>query len=225
MAGPKRLVREDLLQCGLRIVERAVDRQREHIVGTGAGHLALLQRRNPSVRIENEDCRTRPANQSVDGRRPGVAGGGAQHIDRLTPHLALVAVELPQQLEREVLERERRAMEQLEHLQVRPQTPERRNRRVGEPRIRPIHELPQFRRRDVRREHPHELVAEVRVTEPRPPRQLPGQIRQLLRQEQPAVRRQPRRYGVREPERRSLTAGGNEFHGKRSAVSFGRQAN
>jgi hypothetical protein len=84
----------------------------------GAGHLPLLQRRDAAVRIEDENRGAGLAQQAVDRRRPGVARRRAEDIDRLAPHPALVLVEIAQQLEGEILERQRGAVEELEHVRA-----------------------------------------------------------------------------------------------------------
>jgi hypothetical protein len=55
MLKPKRLISENLFQRGLRVVKRTIDGKREYVLGTGTGHLPLLQWRNSPVRIKDEN--------------------------------------------------------------------------------------------------------------------------------------------------------------------------
>ncbi len=212
MPQPEALVREDLLQRRLRVVEGAVDRQGEDIGRAGARHLALLQRRHAPVGIQNENRGARATDEAVDRRGPGVAGGGAEDIDRLPAHLALVGVEIAQQLQREVLERERRPVPELEHVEPLGERPKRRDRGICETRVALGDQAPQFLRRDIRGEYPHELEAERRVVEAGHAAEFPGKIRHPLRQVEPAVRRKPGGDGVGKAERGRLAAGGDELH-------------
>ena len=97
-----------------------------HVRGARAGHLPLLEGRHPAVGIEDEDRDPRPSHEPVDRRRPGVAGGGAEDVDRLVPEGALARVEVSEELERHVLEREGWPVEELQHVELRRELEERR---------------------------------------------------------------------------------------------------
>ena len=99
----------------------------------------------------------------MDRRGAGVAGGGAEHVDRLAAHHALVRVEIAEELEREIFERERRSVEEFEDVEVFSERLQRRDRGIGERRVALIDDRPEGCSRNIRREHPHELEAEFRI--------------------------------------------------------------
>jgi hypothetical protein len=139
----KLLVAKQLLHDRLRIIKGALDRERVHVVRPGAGHLALLQGGRPSFWIQDKNGGARFAEQTVDGRGTGVARGRAEHIDAFAPHPALVFVKIAEQLQRKVLERERGAVEQLQHKQPLLQTHQRSNVTMGERRVATVDHRPQ----------------------------------------------------------------------------------
>ena len=83
MLFPKILITEYLLQRRLGIIKRSVDRHRENVIRTGAGHLPFLQRRDATIGIENENRRARLTEQTVNRRGPRITGGRAEHVNRL----------------------------------------------------------------------------------------------------------------------------------------------
>ena len=163
MVRAEGLVAEDFLERRLRVVERTVDRDRKHVSRTRAGHLALLERRDAAVGIEDKNRGAGLAEESVDRRGTGVARGGTEHVDRLAAHHALVRVEIAEELEREIFERERRSVKEFEDVEVFPERLQRRDRGIGERRVARVDDRPKGFSRNIRREHPHELEAEFRI--------------------------------------------------------------
>ena len=163
MLQTKCLVSKDLLEHGLRVVKRAVDGEGKHICRAGACHLPLLQRRDPAVRIKDENGHAGFAEQTVDGRRAGVPRCRAEHVERLPAHTALPLVEIAEQLQREILEGKRRPVKQLQHKQIVAELLQRSHGGMGELPVGPRDCLFQLRGFDVGRESLQELAAKVRV--------------------------------------------------------------
>ena len=129
------------------------------------------------------------------------------------PWIAADPVEVPEQLQREVLERERRSMEQLEYETVLIQLDQRGDFRMRERGVALRDQAAQHVLRDVRREAREEADTELGVRQRGPSLELgPGKARQRGRQEKPAVGRQPGGDGVAEAESRRLTPRGEETH-------------
>ncbi len=197
------------------VVERAIDAERKDVVCAGAGHLTLLERRGAAVGIKDENGGAGFAEQAVDGRRAGVAGGGAEDVDRLVADLALVLVQVAQQLEGEILECERRPVEELQHVGALVELDEWCDVRVGELGVRLGDDGAQRFLRDVRREVFEELEAELRVVQFFETGELPAEVGQRLGQVEAAVGREAGGDGVGEAEYWGLAAGGEETHGEK----------
>ncbi len=71
--------------------------------------------------IEDEDIHVVEPGKGLDGRAAGVAGGRAHDRHALPALLQLGLEELPDELHREILERERRTVEQLQQEMPMPQ--------------------------------------------------------------------------------------------------------
>jgi len=89
-----------------------------------------LERRGAAVGIKDENGGAGFAKQTVDGGRAGVARSRAEDVDRLVADLALVLVQVAQQLEGEILERECGPVEELQHVGARVELDERCDVRV-----------------------------------------------------------------------------------------------
>ena len=79
------------------------------------------------VRREHEDADAAPAAHRVLGRRAGVAGRGAKDVQRLAAAREHVLEQAAEELHRDVLERERRAVRKAQQVQSGLERPERRD--------------------------------------------------------------------------------------------------
>ncbi len=214
VAKAKLLVGEELLERSLGVVEGAGDGESVNVFRAGAGHLALLERRGAAVGIEDEDGGAGLAEQAMNGGRAGVAGGGAEHVDRLTAHGALVAVEVAEELEGEVFEGERGAVEELEHVGLLVELHDGRDVGVGEGGVALVNERAQRLGRDVGGEAGEELVTEFWIRERREAGEVGGgEGGERLGQVKAAVGREAGGDGVGEAEGGRLAAGGDVAHG------------
>ena len=114
---PERHVRERGLDQVLAVVEGARHRDGVGVGRAERGHLAALHLGGPAVREQDEDVDVGQSGAGVHGRRAGVARGGAQDTDALVAIGEHVVEQPPDQLQRDVLEGERRSPEQLEQVQ------------------------------------------------------------------------------------------------------------
>ena len=106
---------EHRLDHVLAVVERALDRHHAHVRGFHRRHLLALHVAGAVVRVEDDDVDVGTVLDAVDRGRAGVAAGGTDDRDAgaaSTQHLVEQAAD---QLQRDVLERERGAVEQLLH--------------------------------------------------------------------------------------------------------------
>ena len=110
----ERDVVEHRLDEVLAVVERAVDRDGVHVVVVDGGHLAALDVARASGRVEDHDVDVLASPDRVDRRRSGVAARGTDDHHVLVALGEHVLEESPDELQRDVLEREGRAVEQLE---------------------------------------------------------------------------------------------------------------
>ena len=97
----------------LAVVERAVDRDRVHVVVVDGGHLAALDVARASGRVEDHDV------DVLAPRTASIAADPVSPLVRADDHHVLVALgehvleEPPDELQRDVLERQGRPVEQL----------------------------------------------------------------------------------------------------------------
>ena len=115
--GGQVTVAEDPLDRGLRVVEVALHRAHGHVRTRLRGHLQLLHLADLALRVEHGDAGARGVGEPRQRGLAGIAGGGGHNHDLLVR----VAVggrgaghEPGQDLQRHVLERGGRAMEQLQ---------------------------------------------------------------------------------------------------------------
>ena len=101
-------------------------------------HLATLDVAHPPLGVEHEDLDARAARQRVDRRRSGVAAGRSDYRQLIVPAGQETFEQQAEELQRDVLEGEGRAVEQLEQPVVRVELNERGHRGVAEPAVRPL---------------------------------------------------------------------------------------
>ena len=112
----EREVGEERLHDALRVVERPGERDVEDVVVQDARHLQLLHGRDAPRGMEDEDADALAAAQAVDGGGAGVAGGGDDDVELAAALAEDVLEEVAEELQREVLERERGAVEELQQV-------------------------------------------------------------------------------------------------------------
>ena len=131
----EREVVEHAFDDGLAVVEVAGQRQGMDIVLRRCRHLAALHVRHPAVREQDEDIRPLTAPEGLDRRSARVTGGCADN-GRAQPALAQNMVHhAAEQLHGNVLEGERRTVEQFQDERVGAGLDQRRHRRMPEPGI------------------------------------------------------------------------------------------
>ena len=119
----------------LRVVERALDRDRLDVSLARRRHLPALHRRDAAVGKEDGDVDPLAAAKRLDRRAAGIAGGRADDGRALAALGEHMVHEAGEELHRHVLEGERRPVEELEQEMVRPDLDERRDRVVPEGRV------------------------------------------------------------------------------------------
>ena len=101
----------------LAVVERALDGDVVHVGRQHRRHLPALHLAHPAARMQHEDVDGFAVAHRLDRRRAGVARGRADDGRVGVPLAQRVVEHQAEQLQRHVLEGERRAVEQLEQVQ------------------------------------------------------------------------------------------------------------
>ena len=97
----------------LGVVEVAFDGDVEDVVGEHRGHLTTLHFGDAVVGVQYKNIQVVAVAAAFDGRRAGVARGGAHDHRAFTTLFQEVIQQSPQQLQRHVFKRQRRAVELL----------------------------------------------------------------------------------------------------------------
>ena len=126
------VVIEHRLHQRLAVVEGAFDRQRVHVVVLRRGHHPPLHLGDAAVREEHHEVDLGTAAEGFDRGAAGVARCGDDDGGALGALAQHVVHQPRQQLHRQILEGERRPVEQLEHEQAGRELDERRGRRMAE---------------------------------------------------------------------------------------------
>ncbi len=116
----------------LAVVERALDGDRLDVLLTGGGHLPPLHRRDAAVGKEDRDVDPLAAAERFDRRSAGIAGGGADDGEALAALRQEVLHQPGEELHRQVLEGEGRAVEELQQEMIGADLVERRHGVVAE---------------------------------------------------------------------------------------------
>ena len=111
---------EDVLHAGLRVVEVAAHGAYAHVRALLRGHLRLLHGGDAAVRVKDDDARAGHVVEALERGLAGVAGGGGQDDDLIVDAADRLGRgnQARQQAQRDVLERARRAAEELEDIAV-----------------------------------------------------------------------------------------------------------
>ena len=208
---------EQRLHDVLAIVERAFDRDRVHARLVDRRHLPALHVGDAPVRIEDEDVGPRAAAEGLDRRRAGVARGRADDGRAPTAPRQRMVHQAPQPLHGEVLERQRRAVEQFEQEQIVVDLDQRRLGGVAEAAIGVLgHGLEIAGRRFAADEGRDDARGGLGVGQPG---QRADRVRRDLRERlgriEAAVAGEAREHRVEKAERRRLAARRNIAHVRR----------
>ena len=182
------------------------------------GHLAALDFRRAAFRMQDEDLDIGAAAAGFDRCGAGVAGRRTDDGDLLFARLQHVLEQQPDQLQREILERQRRPVEELQQPFVGTQLLERGDGGVRETRIgllgQPRQILLDHRAGDKRRHH---FGGEARVVEAGEGGQVGGaELRPGFRHIETAVGGKTRQQDIVKAERRRPAAGGDIAQGRSS---------
>ena len=203
---------EQLLDDGLAVVERPVDRDGMGVRRVDGRHLPALHGAHAALGIEHDDVRAAAGGESRDRGGARVARRGDEHGDALVALRENVVEEAPDELQGEVLERQRGTVEELHEPLVGIELHERADRGVAEARVGLVAQPLEQRRLDlVARERRDDAGGDAGkgLTRPRGRQRRPA-----LRHVEAAVDREPREQGVAEAERRRLAAGREVAHGR-----------
>ena len=201
---------EELLDDALAVVERPVDRDGVHVRRLDGRHLAALDVTHAPFRVEHDDLGASACGQPRDRGRARVAGGRHEHRDALVALAQHVLEEPAHELEREILERERRAVEELQQPLAGVELDERADRGMAELRVGLVAQaLEQGGLQLIAGERADDARGELRVGRSRPDGRKLGPA---LRHVQAAIAREAREQGVGEAERCRAAAGGDVAH-------------
>ncbi len=126
---------EHRLHEGLCVVEAALDRDVVDIGREHRGHLAALDIADPPLGVEHEDVDAFTPRHRVDRGRAGIAAGRADDGKVAVGAGQELLEQQAEQLERDILERERGAVEQFEQEMAVVELDERSHRVMAEPAI------------------------------------------------------------------------------------------
>ncbi len=209
------VVVEHALHERLAVVEGAVDLERMDVVVVRGRHHPPLHVGDAAVRKQHVEIGAGAAAERFDRRAAGVARGRDHHGGALAALREDVVHQPAQELHRQILEGERRAVKQLQHELARTVLPQRRNRRMAEAAIGLTDHAGEFVFGNfVAYERSDDLDGDFRVRSPRKGGDLlRSKLRPAHRHEQAAVAGEPRNRHVDESERVRLAPGRNILHG------------
>ncbi|MNF84480.1 hypothetical protein D3C84_668440 [compost metagenome] len=172
------------------------------------------------MRVHDEDVDVVAGLAAFDGGRAGVAGGGAHDHHALVALGQHVVEQTAEQLQGEVLERQGRALEQLEHPLVGAQLGQRRHCLVGEHAVGVFQNLLEVGIGDAAGdERAHHPEGQLVVRQAGPGGDLlDGEARQVFRHVEATVAGEAREQHVFEVEGRRLAAGTDIAHGDKPSV-------
>jgi hypothetical protein len=180
------LIGEQRLHQILAVVEIAVDRDRMRVRRVDRRHLPALHLGDAAVRIEKEDVDRRAVAAGVERGRAGVARGRADDRHPLAAPRQRRIKELPQQLQRQILEGEGRSVKQLQQPQIVVELDQRRHRLVAKPGIGRLAQPAQLAgRKAVAGEEADDAGREIGIRQAAHLRQV--ERRQRFRHVQPAI--------------------------------------
>ncbi len=174
-------------------------------------HLPLLDRRDRPGGVHHEDSHALAPANAVDGSAAGVAAGGGEDVHRPLPPGEDVLEQVAQQLQRNVLERQRRAVEKLHHEEV-ADWHGRRDSLGKRLAVGTVYKLAEVRLGYIRREQADHFERQLRVTQVPPIIEFVGDVRDGLRNDKPAVVGQAHQNRLLKVDSADLSSCRNVFH-------------
>ncbi len=106
----ERQVLENSSHDSLTVIETAAHGQAKDIVVRHSGHLALLGRTDPSMRIKHKNAQPKAPPDTGNGRTAGIATGGRQDIQSSARLCQIIFEHATKELQGHILERQCRSM-------------------------------------------------------------------------------------------------------------------
>ncbi len=185
-----------------------------NVLTEDGGHLPTLHLRHALVRVQDEDIDVFAVLAPFDGRRAGVAGGSADDHHALAALFQHVVEQATEQLQGKVLERQGRAVEQLQYPLVAVQLAQRCDGAMGKHAVRLFQDLFKIRIRNAagdERAHHSESQLVIRQAGPGGDFFL-GEAWQVFGHIQAAVGGKACQQNVLEIQGRCLAAGADVTH-------------
>ena len=206
-AVAKAHVAEQRLHQSLAVVEGAFDGDVVHVALHRRGHLPPLHVAHPAFRVQDEDVDGVEPTKGFNGGGAGIAGGGADHRGAAAVALQRAVHQPRHHLHGQVLEGERRPMEQLEQPRARCDLPQRRHGGMVEAGISLFqHGFEVGESRVVRKIRRHHLIGGLGIIEAgKSGDGISVELRPGLRHVQPAVAGKAGQKRPFEEKRRRLT--------------------
>ncbi len=146
VAIPQRQIVEQRLHNPLAVVKGPLHRQIVHIRVQHRRHLQRLRTAHPPMRMQDQDPHAIPTARPIYRRAARIAAGRAQQVQLASPLAQHVLKQVTQQLQRHILEGQRRPVEQLHNVQPLHRHP-RRNLWMRKHLVAAVHKQPQVRLR------------------------------------------------------------------------------
>ena len=183
-----------------------------HVLVRNRGHLQFLNAARPAAREHDEDVDARMTTNARNRGAARVPARCTEDIQGLATATEDVLEEIAKELKRDILEGKRRSVEQLEHMQI-TYRDRRCDVRMVETRVAPLDDRRKIFTGNVVAEAQDDLQRELWKRKIAPIVEACGNVRNHLRNQQAAIRRQSCKDSVLERHGSGLTAGADVTHG------------
>ena len=189
LATQEALVAKAFLDHALAVVEVALHGDVVNVVTGHGGHLPALHFRDALVRVQDKDVHVLAPAAALDGGRTGITGGGTHDHHVLLTLFQHVVQQAAEQLQGEILERQRGATEQLHHPFIGVQLHQRGHRLVGEHAVGVFQHCPEIIfGNSLFHERVHHVKRQIGVGQPAPAADFfQAEMRQGFGHVQPAI--------------------------------------